>query len=50
VISYLQHLIRARDAMFDDELSQVHFCRTNLPGNTACICQHPVRTDDGTTA
>ena len=51
VISYLQHLIRARDMTFDDdEIWWVTFCRTNLPVVAGCICQHPVLTDDGTTA
>ena len=34
----------------DDEILQVTFYGTNLPGNAGCICQHPVRTDDGATA
>jgi len=51
VISYLQHLIRESDMMFDDDENlEAPFCGTNLPNNAVCCCYHPVRIDDGATA
>ena len=50
MISYLQHLIRATDMMFDDEILQGIFNGTNLQCNAECRCQHPVGTDNGATA
>jgi len=50
VISYLQHLKRARGVIFDDDTLQTTFCATNQPTEAACCCYHPPRTDDGATA
>jgi len=50
VVSYLQHLIRGRGMMLDDENLDTNFCGTNLPSNAVGCCYHPPRTDDGTTA
>jgi len=50
VISYLQHSIRARGVMFDDDENlEATFCGTNLPLNAVCCCYHPSRTNDGAT-
>jgi len=46
----MQHLIRAKDMMFDDEILQVTFNGTNIHLTAKCRCHHPILTDDGATA